>query len=457
MKNFVTIFIIIVFGLIGAKALLHPGFYTSHDGEHQLVRQYVFDQGWRDGQIPVRVSRQLYLGYGYPLFIFTYRLPFYVGEVFRLGGLSFVDSIKAVFFVGYIASGLTMFWFARRWSTASGLLSAILYLWAPYRFSVMFVRAALGEHVALIFIPLLFGAIADIKNKYKSIALGALSLAGLFLSHIMMAQIILLMLVPWILGNWLITKKRRRFIYRLLATFILGIGLSAYYFIPAIEYRQLTQRLNPFYFADHFVSLKQLIYSPWGVGFSMRGTDGDGMSFQIGFAQWTSVILAAVFLVYKVYGSHGSYGSYKTHIIPGVLIIIFLAGIFLMTEQSVFIWERWRNYINIDIPWRFLAIVTFSSAALSGWFIYQLKTRNIRFVLIISFVFLAVYANRNHLQVNKYIDYPDSKGAGGIMRTDVPTGYHLVEAKYSEPPAALIGDAVSIISFIILMIVIKKS
>src|SRR3990167_10422274 len=91
--------IIIIFGLVGSKALFHPGFYSSHDGEHQLVRQYIFDQGLKDGQIPVRFSRQLYNGYGYPLFMFTYRLPFYAGEMLRLSGFSFADSIKAVFLI----------------------------------------------------------------------------------------------------------------------------------------------------------------------------------------------------------------------------------------------------------------------------------------------------------------------------------------------------------------------
>ena len=98
----ISILAIFIFGLIGSKALFHSGFYTSHDGEHQLVRQYVFEQGLKDRQIPVRFNRQLYNGFGYPLFFFTYRLPFYSGEVFRIAGFSFADSIKAVFFVAYI-------------------------------------------------------------------------------------------------------------------------------------------------------------------------------------------------------------------------------------------------------------------------------------------------------------------------------------------------------------------
>src|SRR3989339_489828 len=205
----VSILIILIFGFLGSKALFHSGFYTSHDGEHQLVRQYVFEQGLKDRQIPVRFNRQIYNGFGYPLFYFTYRLPFYIGEVFKIVGLSFADSIKSVFFITYIASGLAMFWFARRWGNFAGVIAAILYMWAPYRFSVIFVRAALGEHMAAVFVPLLFASVRSSKKNNVNVVLGALSLTGLFLSHAMMAQITLLVFIPWLISNYLMDREKK--------------------------------------------------------------------------------------------------------------------------------------------------------------------------------------------------------------------------------------------------------
>ena len=97
-----------------------------------------------------------------------------------------------------------MFWFARRWGNFAGVISAILYMWAPYRFSVIFVRSALGEHVAAVFVPLLFASVSGRKNKNVNYVLGAVSLAGLFLSHVMMAQMTLLAFIPWIDGKFLL-------------------------------------------------------------------------------------------------------------------------------------------------------------------------------------------------------------------------------------------------------------
>ena len=248
---FVSILIILIFGFLGSKALFHSGFYTSHDGEHQLVRQYVFEQGLKDRQIPVRFNRQLYNGFGYPLYYFTYRLPFYIGEVFRMAGLSFANSIKAVFFIAHIASGLAMFWFARRWGNFAGIIAAFLYMWAPYRFSVIFVRAALGEHVAAVFVPLLFASVRSGRKGNVNVVLGALSLAGMFLSHAMMAQITLLAFIPWMLMSLRANPSdgrsvaiSLRSIPKIFFMFILGIGLSAYYLLPAAAYRGLTQKLK---------------------------------------------------------------------------------------------------------------------------------------------------------------------------------------------------------------------
>ena len=533
--------IIIIFGLVGSKALFHSGFYSSHDGEHQLVRQYIFDQGLRDGQVPVRFSRQLYNGYGYPLFMFTYRLPFYAGEVFRLAGFSFADSVKTVFLIAYILSGLVMFWFARRWGNFAGVMAAVLYTWAPYRFSVMFVRAALGEHAAAVFVPLLFGSISSGKKVKINVVSGVVAIAGLFLSHAMMAQIVLLMFIPWAIGNWWLSKEKKYFVRRLVLMLLLGVGLAAYYLVPAAAYRGLTQKLNPNYFSDHFVTLRQLVYSPWGYTFSMKGTENDGMSFQVGASQWAVVLMALVLLIYKTYKSDM---SYKTYVKILVFLIIFGSSVFLMTEKSTLIWNWWKNYINIDMPWRFLLMTTFSASALSAvaYNIYKKYNSYIAYLMMILLVGLAVYTNRNHLRVNEYFDYPDSRlakyrgtsnsdneyrpkwddggiantiskeavisqgsgdltvirnksnllelgvradenirldintfyfpgwkvfvdgrnsyfkyvGEKGIMRVDLTEGYHLVEAKFSESSMAAVGDLISIICFIILIIVIKN-
>lgn len=382
------IIILTIFALIGIKALFHAGWYTSHDGEHQLVRQYVFDRAVRAGHVPPRVDRQLFNDLGYPLFTFTYQIPFIIGEPFKLMGLSTQDTVKLVFILTYIASGLTMYLFIQDlWGKKAGLLSGFLYLWAPYRFSVIFVRASLGEHVALVFVPLILWSLNHKRLTRKRIAVGALSLAGLILSHVMATQIFLPLIILFGLG--------RRY---LLLIVILGLGLTSYYLLPALTHRSDIQGLNRHFYADHFVTLKQLVYSPWGYTFSQVGTANDGMSFQVGLAQW-GVILIATFLVIKR----------KDEFITGALLLSFLVAIFMMLDSSSWLWNSLvKRYFVVDIPWRFLAAAVVVPAALAGFVITRLKSV-FRIAAVVGLIILAVYNNRNYLRVNKYIDYPDSQ------------------------------------------------
>ena len=392
------IIILTAFALIGVKALLHAGWYTSHDGEHQLVRQYVFDRAVKAGHIPPRVDRQLFNGLGYPLFTFTYQIPFIIGEPFRLMGLSTQDTVKLVFILTYIASGLAMYLFIQDlWGKKAGLLAAWLYLWAPYRFSVIFVRASLGEHVALVFVPLVLWSLNHKRLTRKRVLVGALSLAGLILSHVMATQIFLPLIGLFGLSMFFNSKNKLLLARRYALMAILGLGLTSYYLLPALTHRSDIQGLNRHFYAEHFVTLKQLVYSPWGYTFSQVGTANDGMSFQVGLAQWPVIGLVLVVLVTNFDFS------------AAALALGFFGAIFMMLDSSSWLWNSLvKRYFVVDIPWRFLAVAIFASAALAGFVITRLKSV-VRITAVVGLVILALYNNRNYLRVNKYIDYPDSQ------------------------------------------------
>jgi len=383
-----SLLFILLLGILGTKSLLKPEFYTNHDGEHQLVRQYIFDRAVKAGHFPPKVDRQLLNGLGYPLFTFTYQLPFWIGELFVLSGLSFALSIKAVFILTFILSGAAMYLFARdKWGQSAGLLAAFLYMWAPYRFLTILVRASLGEHVALVFIPLLFWSLGQVSKKRK--IWGGIAIAGLFLSHGMVTQMVILPLLLYWLAQFLSQPKKSTFILHSALIAFVGLGLSAFYWFPALYYQSQIQGLNATFYAEHFVTLKQLIYSKWGYAFSVLG-EADGLSFQIGIAQWL-VVSAALLLVFKSKAK-------KTAL---SLIAAFTLSVFLMTQLSTAIWEKAVSWgVVIDIPWRFLSIATFTSSALAG-FVVKALPGHFKRILILSLVAVALYTNRNHLRINE--------------------------------------------------------
>jgi len=442
LKHILPLIALTILGVLGTKALLRPGFYTSHDGEHQLVRQYIFDRAIQYGQIPPRFDRQLQNHLGYPLFTFTYQLPFWIGETLIKSGYSFPDSIKGTFILTFIASGLAMYLFAQdRWGRFAGLLAGFLYLWAPYRFLTIFVRAQLGEHTALVFIPLLLWAISKTANRKIRTVVGAVSVAGLLLSHSMVAQMAALPFLLFSIARLWREKLRKPFLIQTLSIAILGVGLASFYLIPALNYRSAIQGLNRTFYAEHFVTLKQLLYSKWDYGFSISG-EGDGMSFQIGIAQWLTVAVSTWLVARSILRKK----------INGYLLAFLLAfviSVFLMTGQSSSLWvQAVKKWLVIDIPWRFLAITTFTSAALAAFVIKATKSAIVKLAIFTLLVLVAFYTNRNHLRVNKYIDFDqgwldDYKGTSNSYDEYKPvlTSQNLLKIENIEPAEVVDGEA----------------
>ena len=155
--DWVIILFLILISVIALRELFQSNFYTSHDGTHQVVRLYYFDKLIKEGQIPPRWVGDLMNGFGYPLFIFSYQMPWLIAEPIHLLGTSVFDSIKITFLLTYIFSGIAMYIFLTRifgrWEAVAG---TIIYLFAPYRFSNIFVRGAIGDATSFVFPPITF-------------------------------------------------------------------------------------------------------------------------------------------------------------------------------------------------------------------------------------------------------------------------------------------------------------
>jgi hypothetical protein len=90
--------------------------------------------------------------------------------------------------------------------------------------------------------------------------------------------------------------RSRRVLAWLAASLLLGLGLAAFFWVPALVERQFVslERLREGYlhYGNHFVFFWQFLDSAWGYGFSVVGS-GDGMSFSLGWVYLFVVFLAA--------------------------------------------------------------------------------------------------------------------------------------------------------------------
>jgi uncharacterized membrane protein len=232
-KKLFPYLLIICLSFFAVKPLLQTGFFPIHD-DTQVTRVFEMKNALADGMFPVRWSSELGYGYGYPIFNYYAPLSYYIGGVVNLLGVNSLDATKIMMIIGILLSGLFMYLLAKElFGKYGGILSAILYLFAPYHALDIYVRGDVAEFFGYAFIPLLFYGLYKIylTNKFSFSFVAALGFAGIILSHNLTA----LMVFPFALvfAAFLIIKNKS-ILFPTIFAFLLGFCLSAFYFIPTL-------------------------------------------------------------------------------------------------------------------------------------------------------------------------------------------------------------------------------
>jgi hypothetical protein len=166
----------------------------------------------------------------------------------------------------------------------------------------------------------------------------------------------------------------------------------------------------------HFVTIKQLIRSPWGYGFDMPGTVNDQMSFQLGLAHILILALVVLLILYlllqrfsfiKRIGEKFVENVQSYHLVLSLFFLVgFIFSVFIMLEIhfTKLIWQNIKLLNLIDIPWRFLGIATLTLSFLAAFVAKSLKPGLFFLLLVIA----VLIANRNHLRINKTQTLDDS-------------------------------------------------
>jgi ABC-type polysaccharide/polyol phosphate export permease len=387
--------LVLLLALFPIAPLLQPGyFWDAHDARHSVYFLYELDRGIQDGILFPRWQPDFAFGYGYPFFNIYGPLSSYLGEAFHLLGFGFADSVKIVFGLSVVASGLAMYGFVRQaLGRRAGLVAAVAYMVIPYRLVDIYVRAALAEAVAYVFVPLvLWGAWAAIRRPRLASVLGlALAFAALVLTHPLTALLLTVVLVFYtaVLALARVNESQpfraltRESILPLLGHLghvlapvvggvVLGLGLSALFVVPAMTESRFV-RVDQWYggrysWGGDFVEFFQLFSPQWGFGTSVPGPD-DGMSFQLGAVP---VVLAVIAVVGLGCRDRARPASPLQPVERGARRLIgFFAAlaavlVFLMLGVSAPVWQALPLARLAQFPWRLLALAVVALSFLCG-------------------------------------------------------------------------------------------
>ena len=374
-------------GLLGALAVVLLAYFAYApllDGGMiltgdilQVFRVFELGRCLDDGQLPCRWVPDMGNGYGFPLFNYYPPLPYYVGDLLHRIGFSYLRAVDALFVIGLVGAGLSMYALARRlWGELGGMVSAVAYVYSPYLALDVYMRGALGELWGLAIAPALLWAVYELVRSGKARYVPAVALFAslLLLSHNLLAMIMAPAVAFWA-AALLATQGRRSWRPALLGIVgaIWGLGLAAFFTLPVLAeglHVQLDSLLRwPFEYSDHFADVSGLFFTR-SADYSYLVGAGNETPLQIGWFHWALAgsSLPAGLLLLRA-------GRRSAALAVLVFAVLFAIGVFMAVSASEAVWDAFDSLHYIQFPWRYLGLVSLASAALSGAWLAVLRDR----------------------------------------------------------------------------------
>lgn len=166
--------IILIFIVIISIPLMSENINIYYDDGIQHIARLMgtYQSITEDGQAFNVIMSSFCNGFGYSWNIFYSPLTAYFPMIFRIFTSSYEAIFKLFIFLVSFLSGIAMYEFVKKVSQnrLAAILAGILYIFAPYRITDMYIRYAIAELTSFIFIPIVFHGLYNILNdEQKSI------------------------------------------------------------------------------------------------------------------------------------------------------------------------------------------------------------------------------------------------------------------------------------------------
>ncbi len=212
------------------------------DSRYHGVTAIEFSRQLWDGDLYPRWLMSMNAGLGSPHFFYYAPLGYYISSIFRLFGAesSFSQLGAAVVFLGLLSGITSYLWLARVLPHAAAVAGAIFYLASPnHVFVALLIRADYSEYAAMAFVPLaLLGVELFLDRRAAGLPLIAFGIAAATLCSVVVEFIVAGLPLVYAVARlgWPPRPHAARTGLWVLAATALGIGLTAFYLVPALAY-----------------------------------------------------------------------------------------------------------------------------------------------------------------------------------------------------------------------------
>ncbi len=387
-RNKINIHYIIILGvsILLLLFLIRTPLISTHDATVHILRIIGVDHTINIGQFPPIISPYYGSNFGYAINLFYGSLVTYGPLIIKLFTLTYVNALKIFTFITIFLSGFFMYKFTNQVTSNKNiaLISSILYIVAPYKLSNIYIRFAIGEFTALMFVPLVFLGLYNLFNqdakKHYYISIGAI---GLILTHTISAVYTAIFCFIYVLFN--IKKLREIKIIKLCIINIIFILLvTAFFTVPILEHMSEGEYtiFNDIMFGEaetRVIEIQQYFVDK-------VDSYGSKLCFRIGIL--TIILLIIGIFVYKKIDN--KYLNFYT-----IFCLLIVLTIFMTTK--LFPWSLMPSIIySIQFPWRLVGFLVFFTSFVCGVNMYLFtqaicktdKMKLIIYIIVITLIIL---------------------------------------------------------------------
>ena len=245
-------------------------------------------------------------------------------------------------------------------------MGTVVYTLAGYHLSNLYVRAAVGEYTAMVFIPLAFyGLYSLLQGDKKGVVRLTLAATGLINAHILTTELIAAVLFIYMLANFRDTLAQ---IKSLLVTLAFILGINAFFLVPFID--SYTSQ-------DLYINTKLTTTGIQSEGLYLRQilgliTTGSGSSYENSYTDegylnlGLLIIACALSMVLVIIKNKKWLKSEEERKSFKQVLTVFIVGVIAAFMSSIYFpWDAFRGtgilaklFTSVQYPWRYLMIQT---------------------------------------------------------------------------------------------------
>ena len=331
---------------------------SAHDISYHTNRIIAISEELKNGQFPILIHSNLLDGFGYANPLFYPELFIYIPAILTVIGVNFLTSYKLFTIITTFFTLIFTYYSANRIFKKKNVswVVTILYGTAFYRLTDIYTRGAIGEVLALVFLPLvLCGLYEIIFGENKNWWLICFGIFGLINSHILsFTMTVILILAICLLNVRRIFKDKKRLITLIIAG-IISILLILGFVLPYLEQSNsdkfnVDEKIYSGAFVKSYaVSLQELINNEFNKGNFYKG---------IG----TILLILPMFILANK--SKENQSIYMKQLLGLGIILLFMT-------TSLFPWEKvctkFDFITTIQFPYRLNIIITVLFSFVAGY------------------------------------------------------------------------------------------